>query len=137
MPVAPGTFGTVLGIPVYLLLRELSEAQYVAGVLLLLILGVWFCQIAERELGAHDHSSIVLDEVVGYLVTLWAAPKGIAWLAVGFVLFRAFDIWKPFPIRRVERLPGGVGVMADDVVAGLYAFASVQILARLSVEYLH
>ena len=101
-------------------------------VLLLFGIGAWVCHVAERQLGRRDHSSIVWDEVVGYLVTLWLAPSGWIWLAIGFGLFRLFDIWKPFPIRRLERLPGGLGVMADDAMAGIYGFAALQAISWLS-----
>lgn len=135
VPIAPGTFGTLLGIPAWLMLQELSASLYVAVVLLLFIVGAGICQLAERQLGIRDHPAIVLDEVVGYLVTVWLAPLGWIWLAIGFALFRAFDIWKPFPIRRLERLPGGLGVMADDAVAGLYGLIVLQALAWLRTAY--
>jgi phosphatidylglycerophosphatase A len=136
VPLAPGTFGTLLGIPLWLALRELSSLFYVLAVLSLFVIGVWFCHLAERQLGRHDDPSIVLDEVVGYLMTMWLAPPGWAWLAIGFVLFRVFDIWKPFPIRRLERLRGGVGVMVDDAAAGLYGFVLLQVTSWLSSTYL-
>lgn len=123
---APGTFGTLLGLPLFLLLQNLSAYAYAAAVLLLFGLGAWICGIAERQLGRHDHRAIVWDEIVGYLVTMWQAPRGVSWIVAGFVLFRLFDIAKPFPIRRVERLPGGLGVMADDALAGVYAFLLMQ-----------
>lgn len=135
VPVAPGTFGTLLGVPVCLALRELSGPLYVVAVVLLFIVGAWLCQLAERRLGSRDHASIVLDEVVGYLVTVWLAPAGWVWLAIGFALFRLFDIWKPFPIRRLERLPGGLGVMADDAAAGLYGFVSLHVIVWLGGRY--
>jgi phosphatidylglycerophosphatase A len=132
VPLAPGTFGTLLGIPLFLALRELSSPVYVAVVLLLFASGAWICHVAERQLGVHDHKSIVLDEVVGYLITLWLAPPGWIWLAIGFGLFRIFDIWKPFPIRRLEQLPGGLGVMADDAMAGVYGLGALQAIFWLS-----
>jgi len=135
IPIAPGTFGTLLGVALYLVLRELSAIPYVAVVLLLFAVGTACCRLAERRLGAVDHQAIVIDEVVGCLITLWLAPPGWIWLAIGFGLFRLFDIWKPFPIRRLEHLPGGVGVMADDVLAGIYGFLVLQILVWLSRAY--
>lgn len=123
---APGTFGTLLGIPLFLLLQNLSASAYAAAVLALFALGVWICGTAERQLGGHDHRAIVWDEIVGYLVGLWQAPRGLAWIVAGFVLFRLFDIAKPVPIRRAERLPGGWGVMADDALAGVYTFLLMQ-----------
>lgn len=133
---APGTFGTLLGIPLWFALRELSSLLYVVAVLSLFVIGAWFCHLAERQLNRHDHPSIVLDEVVGYLITMWLVPPGWFWAAAGFVLFRVFDIWKPFPIRRLERLPGGVGVMADDAGAGLYGLVLLQGLVWLGRGYL-
>jgi phosphatidylglycerophosphatase A len=131
LPLAPGTFGTLLGIPLYLLLCGLAPVLYVLAVVALFVVGVGICEVAGRRLG-DDHGSIVWDEIVGYLVALYAAPPGAVWLAVGFVLFRVFDIWKPFPIRRLERrLHGGFGCMADDVVAGAYALVILQLIARV------
>jgi phosphatidylglycerophosphatase A len=134
-PVAPGTFGALLGVPLYLVFRELPVPLYAVAVLLLFAAGVWVCGLAERQLNARDHESIVFDEIVGVLITLWLAPSGWAWLAVGFGLFRLFDIWKPFPIRRLERWPGGWGVMADDALAGVYGFIALQLLSRLGHAY--
>ncbi|MBI3897164.1 MAG: phosphatidylglycerophosphatase A [Gammaproteobacteria bacterium] len=129
---APGTFGTLVALPLYLLVRELPPPAYVAVVAALFALGVWICQIAERQFGRPDHSAIVWDEIVGYLVTMFLAPSGMLWIVAGFVLFRLFDIWKPFPIRRLEHVvPGGWGVMADDVLAGIYAAVMLRVLAML------
>jgi len=138
IPFAPGTFGTLLGVALYLGLRELSALWYVVAVLLLFAVGTVVCRLTERAFGAADHQSIVFDEIVGCLCTLWLAPAGWGWLVVGFALFRLFDIWKPFPIRRLEHLPNGVGVMADDLLAGVYGFIVLQSLAwiyRISGEW--
>jgi phosphatidylglycerophosphatase A len=137
VPFAPGTFGTLLGVVLYLALRELSAASYVVLVVLLFAGGAVVCRLAERQLGEVDHRAIVFDEVVGCLCTLWLAPAGWLWLAIGFGLFRLFDIWKPFPIRRLERLPKGIGVMADDALAGIYAFLILQALAWINRAYFH
>ena len=94
--------------------------------------GVWLCQATERDLRVHDHPGIVWDEIVGYLITMFMAPTGWAWIALGFVAFRLFDIWKPFPIRALERrIRGGFGNMFDDALAGLYSLAVVQAVAHL------
>jgi phosphatidylglycerophosphatase A len=131
IPIAPGTFGTLLAIPLYLALRGLAPLFYLLAVAVLFAVGVWICHVAERTLGA-DHGGIVWDEVVGYLVAMYLAPTGWYWVVIGFVLFRVFDIWKPFPIRRFERtLRGGFGVMADDVVAGVYACVMLQLMAHI------
>lgn len=126
-PVAPGTFGTLVGIAAYLLLQPLPALSYAATVLVLFALGVWLCQVTERDLGVHDHPGIVWDEIVGYLVTMFMAPAGWVWIVAGFLLFRLFDIWKPFPIRQLERrIQGGFGNMLDDALAGFYALAVLQ-----------
>jgi len=126
-PVAPGTFGTLVGIAAYLLLQPLSALSYAVTVLALFALGVWLCQVTERDLKVHDHPGIVWDEIVGYLITMFMAPAGWAWIVAGFLLFRLFDIWKPFPIRQLERrIQGGFGNMLDDALAGLYSLAALQ-----------
>lgn len=129
-PVAPGTFGTLVGVIIYLLLQPLSVLAYAIAVLVLFVLGVWLCQVTERDLGVHDHPGIVWDEIVGYLITMFMAPSGWRWIVAGFFLFRLFDIWKPFPIRQIERrIRGGFGNMFDDVLAGLYSLAILQGIA--------
>ncbi|MFL6622541.1 MAG: phosphatidylglycerophosphatase A [Sulfurifustis sp.] len=136
VPVAPGTFGTLVGIPFYFLLRLLPVSVYLLTVVVLFLLGVWICRIAETHLGQRDHGGIVWDEVVGFLIAMFLAPPGWAWIVVGFLLFRVFDVWKPLPIRRFEHLPGGLGVMADDAIAGIYACVVLQALARFGAyEY--
>ena len=133
MPVAPGTFGTLVGIPFYLLLASLPPLIYADVVLGLFALGVWLCQVTEQDLKVHDHPGIVWDEIVGYLITMFMAPRGWQWIVLGFVLFRLFDIWKPFPIRQLERrIQGGFGNMFDDALAGLYALAVLQLVVYLS-----
>ena len=99
---------------------------------MLLVLGVWLCGATARALAVHDHPAIVWDEIVGYLVTMTAAPAGWVWVILGFAVFRLFDIVKPWPIRLADkRVPGGFGIMFDDVLAGLYALAVLQ-LAELA-----
>ena len=122
LPRAPGTWGTLAAVPIYILLSRLPLTQYLLSLLVLFVAGIWICGIAGRILGVHDHGAIVWDEMVGYWVTMAAAPPGWVWLVIGFVLFRLFDIWKPWPIAWMDRrVAGGFGVMADDLVAGLYA----------------
>ena len=131
-PVAPGTFGTLVGIPAYLLLQPLATYIYVAIVAGLFGVGVWLCHVTERDLGVHDHPGIVWDEIVGYLITMFMAPAGWVWMAAGFLLFRLFDIWKPFPIRQIEcRIQGGFGNMLDDALAAVYAWVVLQAMVRL------
>lgn len=133
LPKAPGTFGTLVGIPVYLLLQPLSPLLYGSVVLALFVFGVWLCQETERDLGVHDHPGIVWDEIVGYQITMFMAPAGWIWIFAGFILFRIFDIWKPFPIRQIERrIQGGLGNMLDDALAGLYSLAALQGMVYLT-----
>ncbi len=136
-PYAPGTFGTLAAIPLYLLLvNYTSWPVYAVIVVIMLLLGVWMCDRTERDIGVHDHSGIVWDEFVGYLVTMFYAPAGWVWIVAGFFLFRLFDIWKPFPIRQMERrYQNGFGNMVDDVVAGVYAGLVLQALVYLSERY--
>jgi len=127
LPWAPGTFGTLVAIPIYLLIYPFPYPLYAAIVGVMFVVGVWLCQITEQALGAHDHPSIVWDEIVGYLITMFMAPSGWVWVLMGFVLFRALDIWKPFPIRQIERrVRGGFGNMLDDALAALYAWLVLQ-----------
>jgi phosphatidylglycerophosphatase A len=127
VPRAPGTFGTLAAIPLFLLIQPLNPWLYLALVLLMFVAGVWICGAASRDLGVHDHGGIVWDEWVGFLLTLWLAPPGIGWLLAGFLLFRLFDILKPWPIGWLDRkVGGGMGIMLDDVLAGFFAFLLLQ-----------
>ena len=129
LPVAPGTAGTLAAVPLYLLLQDLPLGAYLTVVLVFLFGGILVCGYTAARLGVHDHPAIVWDEVVGYLVTMTAAPAGWSWLAAGFVLFRLFDILKPWPIGWLDRrVHGGTGIMLDDVIAGVFAAALLQIL---------
>ncbi len=131
-PWAPGTVGTLAAIPLYLLVEPLSAGVYLLLVAGLFLAGIWICGAAARDLGVHDHPGIVFDEVVGYLVTMIQAPHGWAWVVAGFVLFRLFDILKPWPIGPVDRrVGGGLGIMLDDVLAGGLALVCVQVAGRI------
>lgn len=122
-PFAQGTFGSLAAIVPWLALRMLPMQLYVFAVAVAFVAGVWVCGIAGRVLGVEDHRSIVWDEFVGMWITLIPAVAEGWWsVVIGFVLFRLFDVWKPWPIRLLDRrLKGGVGVMVDDVVAGVFA----------------
>lgn len=131
-PVAPGTFGTLAAVPLYVLLSGLPLAVYLVLVALACAAGVWICESANRTLGGEDHSGIVWDEICGYLIAMAGAPPGWHWVVAGFVLFRLFDIIKPWPIGAVERrVGGGLGVMLDDMVAGAMACGCLQALVWL------
>ncbi|MCG9697293.1 phosphatidylglycerophosphatase A [Shewanella sp. Isolate11] len=127
---APGTFGTLAAIPLYLLMMNLSLSWYLGLTLLSVIAGFYICDKASKDMGVHDHGAIVWDEVAGLLITLIAAPAGWVWLLVGFVLFRIFDILKPWPIKWLDaKVHGGFGIMIDDVLAGIFALICLQGLA--------
>lgn len=129
-PKAPGTMGTLAAIPLYLLLMNLSLMGYLLAVLLISVAGIWICGESSRRLGVHDHGGIVWDEFAGFLLTMTAAPQGWAWIVLGFALFRLFDIWKPWPVRVADRqLHGGLGIMLDDILAGIYAWLVLQAVA--------
>ena len=131
-PKAPGTAGSIVGVLIYLLIESLHiGAYYPHAIIFFFIVGTWASSRVERLYG-HDSQRIVIDEVVGQMITfgLFAGRYQLSaiYIATGFGLFRLFDITKPFPIRRLERLPGGLGVMADDVGAGLYALVVLALI---------
>lgn len=131
-PHAPGTFGTLAAVPLYLLLAGLPLWIYLAVTAVVCTAGIWICDRAARDFGVHDHPAIVWDEIAGFLVTMIAAPAGVIWIVAGFLLFRFFDIFKPWPIGLLDRrVQGGLGIMLDDLLAGVYAAMVLQILARL------
>lgn len=129
-PVAPGTMGTLIAIPFYLAIQPLAHSVYFIIVLLAALASMWLCNKVSREIGIHDHQGMCIDEVIGYLVTMYAAPHGIKWIIIGFLLFRLFDIWKPQPIRYIdEKFTGGIGMILDDVLAGIYSCIILHILS--------
>lgn len=129
-PIAPGTFGTLAAIPVYLLLSCYSWPIYLILTCAAFVLGVKVSDIVSHDLGEHDYKGIVWDEIVGYLLVMFMVPKGVIWMVLGFILFRLFDIWKPQPIRWVDnRIQGGLGIMLDDVLAAVPAWAILQLLS--------
>jgi phosphatidylglycerophosphatase A len=128
-PVAPGTVGSAVGLLVYALVWWAgSRTLELACIAVLFAVGVWAGTTAERYFGGIDPGPVVLDEVVGMLVTLLWIPVGFAGALAGFVLFRVFDVIKPFPARRLESLHGGLGVMADDAMAAIYANVVLRLL---------
>ncbi|MGL5741565.1 MAG: phosphatidylglycerophosphatase A family protein [Legionella sp.] len=130
MATAPGTWGTLAAIPVYLILTWTHWAVYLFFTIIAFIFGVLVCDRVSKDLGVHDYKGIVLDEVVGYLLTMFMAPQGLIWIICGFILFRIFDIWKPQPIGFVDqKVRGGLGIMLDDVLAAIPSWLIMQFLA--------
>lgn len=128
-PKAPGTFGTLAAVPVYWLIQDLNWPLYLSWLLVTFALGVLWCDRSSKALGVHDHGGIVWDEFVGYWITMFMAPAGWLWILIGFVLFRLFDIVKPWPIRWLDqKVHGGFGIMLDDLVAGIFAAVCLQLL---------
>ena len=121
VPIAPGTFGSAAGLAVFYAVRSSgSSTVEVATILALFAIGVWSGTVAEHHFGGTDPGPIVLDEVVGMLITLAFIPVNLTGAIVGFLLFRVLDIVKPWPSAQSESLPGGLGVMADDGMAAIY-----------------
>lgn len=125
-PKAPGTAGTLAAVPLWLMIALIPQVAQFLLVAVVIVVGIPICGIAARSLGVHDHGGIVWDEFAGLFLTLLLLPAGPGpewvWLLIGFVLFRAFDILKPWPIRWLDRhVPGGTGIMLDDLLAALFA----------------
>lgn len=128
-PFAPGSCGTLVAIPLYYFVQSLSAWSYGVILLLAIVLGIWVCDVVERDMGTHDYSGIVWDEICGFGLTMWAAPRGWLWIGLGFLLFRLFDIVKPWPIAWLDsELPRGWGVMVDDLMAAVYAWISLHLI---------
>lgn len=126
-PIAPGTAGSALGVVLFLLIAPAGTGALAAAIAVLLPAGLWAARVCGGRYGAHDHGRIVVDEVAGQLIALATFPASPGWLFAGFLAFRLFDIVKPFPARRIDRTwRSATGVMADDVVAGLYANLALQ-----------
>lgn len=125
-PVAPGTFGTLAGLALYWLLALIAPPLVIAFLAIpAFFLGVWACERTGRDLGVQDHGAMVWDEIVAFLPLAALASTSLMLQAVAFVLFRLFDIWKPYPIKLVEKnVKGGMGVMVDDLMAGAYAYVA-------------
>lgn len=137
VPRAPGTAGSLVALlPWGFLLRGLPPGWYVVVLAAGFGLGVWACGVSGRRLGVADHGALVWDEVIGMWITLFMAPAGWWWMLAGFVLFRLFDIGKPWPVCWADRrVHGGVGVMLDDVFAGVYALIVLQLAALAARQF--
>ena len=124
---APGTFGTIVGLPFYFLIAPFSLALKLSIISVLFLIGIYFCDVTGKALGVSDHGGIVWDEIVAMMLVLAFTPNQWQWWLVAFLLFRLFDIWKPFPIRQFDaKLKNGFGVMFDDLLAAIYAIISLQ-----------
>ncbi len=131
-PFAPGTAGTVVGVLLYLVVKGLSPAWYLIACALATGIGVWASEEAEKLLGKKDAQSIVIDEIAGYLVSMVLAPSGWMHVVAAFILFRVFDVIKPWPLKRLQDLRGGAGVVLDDVGAGIYTNVFLQVASYLT-----
>ena len=130
-PIAPGSTGTLGAIVVFYMLSHFSFPVYFLFLLGFIIFSVWVSTEASAVFGETDRSQVVVDEVCGYLVTMFLVPTSMVNIVLGFYLFRFFDVLKPPPIRRLESLPGGFGIVADDLAAGIYANIVLQFIARV------
>jgi phosphatidylglycerophosphatase A len=129
-PIAPGTLGTLVAIPVYYFLSNIQSPIYEITLIASFFLSVWISQNAEKSFGKRDDPRIVIDEMMGFLITMLWVPQTTWFIIIGFFLFRLFDIIKPFPIRRLEKgLKGGFGIVLDDVLAGVYSNIILQIIS--------
>jgi phosphatidylglycerophosphatase A len=131
IPFAPGTLGSAIGVLLWALLPPSAFFQG-GAIVILFIAGSWSGSVAERHFGRSDPGQVVIDEVMGMLITLFLNPVGWAGAAFAFLLFRAADIVKPYPANRLERLHGGIGVMADDGMAAVYANLVLRLCIWLS-----
>ena len=129
-PIAPGTMGTLLAIPVFLLLSSIPSPVYEWTIIAFFFLACWVSDKAQSYWGKKDDQRIVIDEIMGFFTAMMWVPRTFGFVIIGFFLFRFFDILKPPPVRRLERVRGGYGVVLDDVMAGVYANIVLQI-ARL------
>jgi phosphatidylglycerophosphatase A len=128
-PKAPGTFGTLAAIPLFLLLAPLDNMIYLTLIILMSVTGVYICGKAAKDAGVHDHGAIVWDEFVGLLITMFLMPVTWQTILVGFALFRFFDILKPWPISYLDKnCHGGLGIMLDDIVAGIAAWVCMMLI---------
>lgn len=133
-PKAPGTWGTLAGLPLVWALSDLSLLGYLTVTALLFALGCYICDITTRAASLHDHPAIVYDEVVGILITMAGLPANLPALMSGFLLFRLLDILKPWPIRLLDRrITGGLGIMLDDVAAGILAAIVLHYVSRFAL----
>jgi len=128
-PKAPGTMGTLVAIPIFIALSFLTPLYYLAIVVVMTVLGIYICQKAADAAGVHDHGAIVWDEIAGYLITMFMIPLSWQTIVTGFILFRIFDIFKPWPISFIDKkIHGGFGIMLDDVLAGIFSLVIMHLI---------
>ena len=133
-PKAPGTFGTLACAPIYILISDLPLIHYIIVCALVSVVGIYICGYCAKSLKTHDHPGIVWDEFAGFLITMIAVPFNWTNLLIGFILFRIFDIFKPWSISWLDKqVSGGFGIMIDDIVAGLFALGTLQLILMLLV----
>jgi len=130
-PFAPGTVGTLVAIPMELLFSSIFSPVYELTILTFFFFSSWIAEKAQNHWQKRDDQRIVIDEIMGYFLTMLWIPKTLLFISVGFLLFRLLDIVKPFPCRQLEKVRGGFGVVLDDVFAGVYANIALQILRIL------
>ncbi|MDP2321827.1 MAG: phosphatidylglycerophosphatase A [Acidobacteriota bacterium] len=127
-PIAPGTAGSLAALALFAFVRWVGMPAFeLATIAVVLVAGIWSANGAERALGRKDPGPVVIDEVLGMLITLALLPVSLVGVLVGFLLFRLFDVVKPYPAGRLEHLPGGYGIMLDDAVAGLYSYLVLRV----------
>jgi phosphatidylglycerophosphatase A len=137
LPIAPGTFGSALGLGLLWGIRTVGDMRLEILVLvLILVLGIWSGSVVERYVGTVDPGIVIMDEIAGMLITMLLIPVTAISVLAGFLVFRALDILKPWPARRLERLPGGFGIMADDVMAAIYGNLVMHGLSAVAAEWL-
>ncbi len=132
-PFVPGTAGTFLGVLIYVFLMPESVYLYFLILIAFIVIGIFLSSRAELVYNKKDDQRIVIDEVAGYLVSMFLLPSKFSVMVFGFVVFRIFDCVKPYPINKLQNLKSGVGVMADDIMAGLYTCACLHIINRMGV----
>jgi phosphatidylglycerophosphatase A len=129
LPIAPGTWGSLAAIAVwFIIIDSISTITFIVVIVIIFTFGVYTSSVTERYLKKKDPSIIIIDEWVGQWITLLFLHKSLKWGLVAFALFRLFDIWKPYPIKTIEKIQGGWGIMLDDVVAGVYALLVLSVL---------
>jgi phosphatidylglycerophosphatase A len=134
-PIAPGTVGSAVGVLVYWFTRQWPFSWQLGLVAAVTVVGTWAAGVAAGHFGREDPGHVVIDEVAGQLVTLLLTGAGLSGAVIGFFAFRLFDIIKPWPANRFERLPGGLGIMADDLMAGVYANLVLQVVAYVAPRW--